>query len=225
MHVNQTFTGVAIGARCKAEPCHALQSQPDAGAAAHRRSGAREREAAADQQGPDGPGRAQHGQGNAFSLFQTAIVLETKVRERTLELERAPRVGAVQPRLARAKERRKPSRPGWPRRSSPSTRASPCSTATTALSCATASIWPSGRPSRADRPRHHLYEIALQAVRTHSVQDIRVGRQLAAPAHGRTPATRRGRMSMSWPTAAGCRSTSGAPATAAWSASIPTSPT
>src|SRR5258708_39504831 len=31
--------------------------------------------------------RSMDAQGSAFSLFQTAIVLETKVRERTIELE------------------------------------------------------------------------------------------------------------------------------------------
>ena len=44
-------------------------------------------------------------QGSAFSLFQTAIVLETKVRERTLELERTLHELERSNRdLARAKE-------------------------------------------------------------------------------------------------------------------------
>ncbi|MCW2249344.1 PAS domain S-box-containing protein [Azospirillum fermentarium] len=49
--------------------------------------------------------RSMDFQGGAFSLFQTAIVLEHKIRERTLELERALRELEVSNRdLARAKE-------------------------------------------------------------------------------------------------------------------------
>jgi two-component system, sensor histidine kinase len=49
--------------------------------------------------------RSMDFQGNAFSLFQTAIVLETKVRERTLELERTLHELERSNRdLARAKE-------------------------------------------------------------------------------------------------------------------------
>ena len=49
--------------------------------------------------------RSMDFQGNAFSLFQTAIVLETKVRERTLELERTLHELEQSNRdLARAKE-------------------------------------------------------------------------------------------------------------------------
>ncbi|CCC99152.1 PAS-domain containing protein [Azospirillum baldaniorum] len=49
--------------------------------------------------------RSMDVQGGAFSLFQTAIVLEQKVRERTLELERALRELEDSHRaLARAKE-------------------------------------------------------------------------------------------------------------------------
>ncbi|NJO67481.1 MAG: PAS domain-containing protein [Rhodospirillales bacterium] len=50
------------------------------------------RQAAEDRQGADGSGGAGiEFQGNAYSLFQTAIVLEDKVRERTARLETALR--------------------------------------------------------------------------------------------------------------------------------------
>ena len=52
----------------------------------------RQHEAAEDRQGLDGPGRTRDRlPGNAYSLFQTATVLEDKVRERTRRLETALR--------------------------------------------------------------------------------------------------------------------------------------
>ena len=92
MHVNQTFTGAAIGIGGEPERLAAGESGYDRHGFFARHVLPRQHEAAEDRQGLDGPGRTRHRlPGNAYSLFQTATVLEDKVRERTRRLETALR--------------------------------------------------------------------------------------------------------------------------------------
>ncbi len=94
MHVNQTFTGAAIGIGTAAAAKH-LEHREDAGRWVPQYCTA-DRQPATDprklekivQVLMDQVERGIDFQGNAYSLFQTAIVLEDKMRERTRTLER-----------------------------------------------------------------------------------------------------------------------------------------
>ena len=171
--------------------------------------------------------RSMDFQGNAFSLFQTAIVLETKVRERTLELERTLHELEQSNRdLARAKELAETVQARLAEAIESVNEGFALFDGDDRLVMGNSkylAFWPAF--SEQIVPGVTFTEIALQAVRTRSVQDIPGWRrQLAAPAPGRTPATK-GPYVHELADGRWMQVNERRPATAAWSASIPTSPT
>lgn len=121
--------------------------------------------------------RSMDFQGNAFSLFQTAIVLETKVRERTLELERTLHELERSNRdLARAKELAETVQARLAEAIESVNEGFALFDGDDRLVMCNSkylAFWPAFSDQIV--PGVTFTEIALQAVRTRSVQDIRDG--------------------------------------------------